>query len=110
MTTAAAEVVMGIQAAANSRSFDWKVLSLKRSGTASVVTTSPHAEFPDQRSGRLFGRSSNGGGMKAAIMVLFGDGLVFCDSNFLFTRGRVHLNCNQYRLGIEYPFFAVSHT
>jgi hypothetical protein len=26
--------------------------------------------------------------MKAAIMVLFGDGLVSCDSNFLFTRGR----------------------
>jgi hypothetical protein len=22
----------------------------------------------------------------------------------------VHLNCNQYRLGIQYPFFAVSHT
>jgi hypothetical protein len=21
-----------------------------------------------------------------------------------------HLNCNQYRLGIKYPFFAVSHT
>jgi hypothetical protein len=37
----------------NSRSFDQKDLSIERSGTASVATTSPHAEFPDRRSGRL---------------------------------------------------------
>jgi hypothetical protein len=43
--------------AANTRSFDRKDLSIERSGTASVATTSPHAEFPVRRSGRLFRRS-----------------------------------------------------
>jgi hypothetical protein len=54
--------------AAISRCFDWKDLSQERSGTALVATTSPHAEFPDQMNGRLFRRSGNGGGTKAAIM------------------------------------------
>jgi hypothetical protein len=51
----------------NSCAFDQKDLSRERSGTASVATTSPHAEFPDRRSGRLIRRSSDGGGTKAAI-------------------------------------------
>jgi hypothetical protein len=44
-------------------------LSPERSGTASVATTSPHAEFPDQSCGCLIRRSGNGGETKAAIMV-----------------------------------------
>jgi hypothetical protein len=71
--------------AANSRSFDRKDLSLspekERSGTASVATTSPHAEFPDRGSGRLFRRSGNGrrrGGHHGQLVMDFG----FCDRDF----------------------------
>jgi hypothetical protein len=39
--------------AANSCSFNRKDLSIERSGTVSVATTSPHTEFPGQRSGCL---------------------------------------------------------
>jgi hypothetical protein len=44
-------------------------LSLSRSGTASVLTTPPHAEFPNRRSSLLIWRSDHGGETKAAIMV-----------------------------------------
>jgi hypothetical protein len=65
----------------NSCSFDRKDLSIEISGIISVATTSPHTEFPGQRSGGLFRRSGDGYGCrtKAAIMV--------CDRDFFVQKG-----------------------
>jgi hypothetical protein len=80
--------------AANSRSFDQKDLSIERSGTASVATTSPHTEFPDRRSGSLIRRSNNGGGghhgrsVDRAVM-----DFLFCDGDFFRSQeGRRRMN------------------
>jgi hypothetical protein len=65
--------------APNSRSFDWKDLSIERSGTVSVATMSPHTEFPGQTSGRLFRRSGDGGGSHHGRSVMV---FRFCDRDF----------------------------
>jgi hypothetical protein len=65
-------------------SFDRKDLSIERSGTVSVATTSPHTEFPDRRSGRLIRRSGDGGGGHHGRSVM---DFSFCDGDFSFTRG-----------------------
>jgi hypothetical protein len=71
--------------APNFRSFDRKDLSIERSGTVSVATTSPHTEFPDQRSGRLIRRSGDGGGGHHGRSVM---DFSFCDEIFRSQEGR----------------------
>jgi hypothetical protein len=75
-----------VDAMPNSRSFNRKDLSIERSGTVSVATTSPHTEFPDRRSGRLIRRSGDGGGGHHGRLVM--DSSVFVIEIFSFTRER----------------------